>query len=715
MIFSHNTLAPLPRLFDLLRVPFVKVPSTESLSAIWRRNGDVAQWFSRSAWSLVAISQWSQRVTGKSTITFWVPNYFCNESLGLLRQMGVHLIFYPIDELCNPDLDQFPIVSSDNRPDLFLIVHYFGEPSPCNGALKFCKEHGALLVEDAAHVLKPVPGVGESGDCVLYSPHKLLAIPDGSLLVIRKDGPSLLGMHDNWMAMFDEVVKNMLPIERTIDHVTVFWLIKRLIQRLGVRLRLRPSPFSLNIKNSEGFFGPPGMSKMAKRLISYELGRINEISLNRIRCKIEWTKMISSVYPASDYQVMPVGQIPYLSCIISRDQKTAEALYTRLKSVGVPVATWPDLPPEVAGSSNEHIMANRLRLTRIYLPVHQDFNIHHITLYGKRLRKLIPFVWRLESIASQEVWEGFWLGCRRKSLTQTWEYGSAKAAAEGWQAQHFVVFDENNLPTALFQVLVKKLPWLGGVARINRGPLMLQDEPEGECRLALNSIAVLVSESRRRGWLMVQIAPLLPPGERLESALLSLGFRRQPNCPADSALVSLVEDEDVILMRINGKWRNGLRKGQKLGVKVHIDEGGRLQFKLLLDFYKQQQIEKRFDGTSDNMLRALVDNQSPFFKFNLFVAIDESDSTQGICQGVLVTLQFGDVSEYLIGATNERGRLNQANSVLLWEAILDAKKNGCKWFDVGGLSKNTTAGIAAFKKGLNPEPYGLVGEWRRWF
>ena len=59
----------------------------------------------------------------------------------------------------------------------------------------------------------------------------------------------------------------------------------------------------------------------------------------------------------------------------------------------------------------------------------------------------------------------------------------------------------------------------------------------------------------------------------------------------------------------------------------------------------------------------------------------------------------------------------QANSVLLWHAILQAKRSGCRWFDVGGLGKSTPRGIAEFKKGINASPYELVGEWRcfPWF
>ncbi len=79
---------------------------------------------------------------------------------------------------------------------------------------------------------------------------------------------------------------------------------------------------------------------------------------------------------------------------------------------------------------------------------------------------------------------------------------------------------------------------------------------------------------------------------------------------------------------------------------------------------------------------------------------------------MLVSIRHGDTATYLIGITNNEGRELQVNYALLWQAILDAKKNGCMWFDIGGLDATTPKGIAHFKKGVQSDPYYLIGEWR---
>jgi lipid II:glycine glycyltransferase (peptidoglycan interpeptide bridge formation enzyme)/dTDP-4-amino-4,6-dideoxygalactose transaminase len=710
MISRKITYTPLPKLLDILTLPFNNTPTTDSLSAVWMKEGDVGKWFSRSAWSLYVIAFWRKQVFGKLNITIWIPNFFCNESLTPLREIGVDFVFYPVDLHSYPAFDQLHLLANKKEPDIFLLVHYFGEPVNCKEAVAFCKEKDAWLIEDAAHVLAPIPGVGEAGDCVLYSPHKHLAIPDGAIMVVRQDGPSRLGQQAQSMRILDKVSNEILRESKSLYQNIAFWLIKRVLQKLGIRPAQKPPEFGFNAESIAPIFETPRMSVVAKRLLYRELNRLTELKENRIQRAKKWASVFSTIYPASVCKSVPCGSIPYLACFATPDRATAEFLYNTLHVVGLPVSTWPDLPPEFSDLTELNKAAQELRYTRIYLPVHENVSLQMIASYGKKIRKEFNRNWQLREVDSNLEWQSLWINSQRKSLTQTWEYGSAKEHAEGWKAQRYVVYDQNSVPIALFQVLVRKIFGFSVAARVNRGPIMLNKTDDSYIPLALSAIDIVVRKSRFHDWIFIQIAPFLPPSEEVQASLVSMGLKKQPDFPMDSALLSLNTSEDELIMGFNGKWRNCLRKGQKLGVIINFDSGGHKYFHSLIDFYKIQQAEKKFSGTSEAMLKALVDSQSESFKFNLFVARQDGDMI-----GVLVTLQFGDFSEYLIGISNEKGRANQANSVLLWAAIIEARRNGCKFFDLGGLAKNTPKGIADFKKGLNPEMYELVGEWRRLF
>ena len=202
--------------------------------------------------------------------------------------------------------------------------------------------------------------------------------------------------------------------------------------------------------------------------------------------------------------------------------------------------------------------------------------------------------------------------------------------------------------------------------------------------------------------------PLLPPGAEVDGALRGMGLRRQPICPMDSALLSLDGSDEKLMMGLNEKWRNCLRKGQKLGVMVKLDDGGREHFQWLIDFYRAQQREKRFDGTSDRMLQALAANQSRSFKFNLYVALDGSGANQASMMGVLVALQFGDVSEYLIGATNE-GACEPGQFRVAVGSHPRRQTKRLPLVRCGRACWAYAQRYCRFQKGLNPEPYALVG------
>ncbi len=709
MISRKITHACLPKLSDIAFLPFYKTPDFKSISLPWLREGDIGHWFSRSAWSIYSLAIWRMRITGKQSINIWVPQYFCNESLDLIRNIEASIFFYPIHKEGHPNVEFFPKISEGEAPDLFILVHFFGQPILFNDSITFCTKHKTWLIEDAAHVLNQINGIGETGDCVLYSPHKLLAIPDGAILVVRQNGPNALGSKDEYMREFETIYTNIIKKSNGLSFATAIWIVKRSLQRIGIRPKQNIPDFSHNSESVNDKIVAPTMSNIAKRLLIKDIRRLDELASKRKLCVSAWGTLLGSIFPDNFFKTIHLDVTPYLACFEAPNSEIAASLYKSLKKSGLPVSTWPNLPSEVLSNLEHNNIALELRNTRVFLPVHETVNPKDLFFYSRAMRKEKNRKWGCRRITTNEEWQNLWKHNVMKSLPQAWEYGSAKENAEGWKALRYLITDENDLPIALFQVLIRKFFGLKLAARVNRGPILLSDSEDSKMSLALSAIDVLVRKFRLRQWGIIQIAPLLPPNQVVEKGLNSMGFKKRPDFSMDSALLSLECSEEKLMMGLNGKWRNCLRKGQKLGVTIEFDKGGRHQFQILLDFYKMQQVEKKFEGISVEMLYALKKNQSENFKFNLFIARENLE-----CIGILVTIQFGDFTEYLIGVTNEKGRTNQANSVLLWEAILEAKRNGSKWFDVGGLAQNTTKGIADFKKGLNPKPYEIVGEWRKW-
>jgi dTDP-4-amino-4,6-dideoxygalactose transaminase len=628
--------------------------------------------------------------------------------------MGARLIFYPVSDQMALDLSTCKSLASTNPPDVLVLVHYFGKPAPAELIAAFCKEQGAWLVEDATHVLRPVSGVGEVGDCVLYSPHKHLPISDGALLVVRSNGPARLAEQGKVICVLREISACVINSSGFSNKSATLWMVKRMLQRLGVRSHRAAVAFRTEAEQAVLVAAHPRMSVLAKRLLNRLKDRLDAVARLREQRALDWFHMLQWANPASILKPLAVTTTPYLAGFVCGQEEDAELLFDRFQRAGIPVTTWPDMPPEVMAHSGAHCFAISLRHSRLYLPVHQSLDSQQIIACGKRLLVEATMQWQVRALARDE-WEGYWSRCHKANLLQSWQYGAAKEETEGWKPYRFLIANEISEPIALVQVLTRGLPKLGGVARLNRGPLLLPDIPEdAEVPIKLAVLKVLMREGHRQRWWMMQVAPELKSTNEASMGLRALDFNKLPAPSWGSGRLWLGADEQTLFMGLNGKWRNCLRKGEKLGVTVTHYECKDSVMDLLIRSYSGLQSKRGFAGLSEKMIRALARQEGVMWQFNVFVAreLDMLEGTEPL--GLLVTIRSGDTAIYLIGSTNDKGRQMQSNSVLLWKAILHAKRSGCAWFDIGGLSKATPKGIAEFKQGVNAKPYELIGEWRKW-
>jgi hypothetical protein len=86
--------------------------------------------------------------------------------------------------------------------------------------------------------------------------------------------------------------------------------------------------------------------------------------LSAIGARAAWTPLFPSRNDVAPYRLV-------MRCA---SQDEASRLYLRLRTAGVPVESWPDLPPEVGEGA-----ARRLRRTLLLLPVHQDLSPKALT------------------------------------------------------------------------------------------------------------------------------------------------------------------------------------------------------------------------------------------------------------------------------------------------------------------------------------------------
>lgn len=704
-----TTQAPLPRLRDIMR-SFFKLPLDGEIAGPWANLNDTYFWFSKSAHSLAVIAKCRQVVKKEKSIKVWVPDFFCFGSLKLIRDIGVEIIYYAVNDDLTPDINNCEILAQSHKVDIFLHTHFFGSVLSTEHSALFCKNHSAWLVEDAAHVLRETEGVGAFGDCILYSPHKHLPIPDGAILVVNNSGISNLCENQMIMNLFHETAINYISKSNRSLLPPYVWLLKRLIQKLGIRRGNIIKFYPDDLQHSKTL--APKISNLSKRLLIPLIANLDVIAENRILNSQKWKNTILWSSTGRLSSAVFIENPPYLARFSGSSFDNVKDIFESLSSkrVGLPLSSWPDLPPEVINQNKLHTRANNLRRTQIYLPVHQSLSTRKIDKYGVKIIKELTQKWTVQSLSLSQ-WDSYWSNCPKTNLLQSWQYGEGKANAEGWKPHRLLILDNEKMPIAIVQILTKTIPFVGGIARINRGPLLLKKEsPDRELGLLFGALNTLIRMARLNKWWFLSMAPEINSSDNTNNGLKALGFHNTNKEPWSSGLISLLMDDEDLFSSLTTKWRSAVRKSLKLGVKVEKVDRSKASLDILMQSYAKLQSIKGFDGIPDGLIKSLFSKSGHLWDFSLFFAYKDDERRQTPI-GVLVSIRAGNTSTYLIGTSDDAGRSMQANNLLLWEAIKQAKKDGSIWFDIGGLNKATPKGIANFKKGLNAKPYSLIGEW----
>jgi dTDP-4-amino-4,6-dideoxygalactose transaminase len=122
----------------------------------------------------------------------WSPH----EGSGLLdpvRGVGANVSFYAMNGRLEAEFSHLSDLLTSTRPDVVVVVHFFGRPEPSTAEIvDHARSVGALVLEDEAHALLSdvVAGVtGRAGEVSAVSLHKLLPVPSGGGLLVNRPGP----------------------------------------------------------------------------------------------------------------------------------------------------------------------------------------------------------------------------------------------------------------------------------------------------------------------------------------------------------------------------------------------------------------------------------------------------------------------------------------------------------------------------------------------
>jgi lipid II:glycine glycyltransferase (peptidoglycan interpeptide bridge formation enzyme) len=341
-------------------------------------------------------------------------------------------------------------------------------------------------------------------------------------------------------------------------------------------------------------------------------------------------------------------------------------------------------------------------------------------------------------------WNDILLKLDQPHLLQTQQWAEVKAAF-GWQPIY--IYWENidgsykmefysgscvveNEPAAAALVLERTLGFGLKVMYVPKGPL-LKDWSDRELRTqVLDDLESLAQQHRV---IHLKIDPDVSLGEGVpgedESTNTELGIiisqeleSRGWQFSADqiqyrnSVLVDLKPDPDDMLARMKSKTRYNIRLSARKGVETRL--GSAADYSLLYEMYAQTAVRGEFTIRPERYYRTV---------WETFSADRASGNKDPVAQPIIagvdgspvagaVIFQFGDQAWYIHGMSNLDHSEKMPAYQIQWEAMLWAKKQGCRVYDMWGAPDQFTKedpmwGVYRFKRGFGGKVSRTLGAW----
>jgi hypothetical protein len=273
-------------------------------------------------------------------------------------------------------------------------------------------------------------------------------------------------------------------------------------------------------------------------------------------------------------------------------------------------------------------------------------------------------------------------------------YGAACAL---WgRKTSWMTLGPRNAPRGSALVLHRRLPGIGSMALVSRGPVW-SDALGPADRIA--ATGALMTALRRHHRIVISTPDPVAGADPLAAAgLLPL------LTPVTLACLSLTGSTQDRRRRLHGKWRNRLLRAEASGLRVDQSDLTPDPEHWLLQAETRQARQRGYRRLAPEFAAAWAGanrHATP-----LFVAWQGDTPV-----AALLFLLHGTCATYHIGWSNTDGRAASAHNLLMWHAIEWLGARGCTRLDLDMIDTVSSPGLARFKLGTGAVPHQLGQCW----
>jgi hypothetical protein len=296
-------------------------------------------------------------------------------------------------------------------------------------------------------------------------------------------------------------------------------------------------------------------------------------------------------------------------------------------------------------------------------------------------------------------WRQHLTAAGRSTFEQAWAYGEASARLAGFRVERGVAL-HNDRPVAIVQAAVRRYAGFVQVTQLLRGPLWLEETVPAEERQRLHL-------GLRQRFADERLAFLywVPEVDGAAKEILSPLRMRRVMTGYSSIWLDLAPDEESLRRNLDGTWRNMVSGAERHDLTVKIVHGGP-DLDRLVNLHDEQRRRRRYRALGADFIRAAIAATKPRSDVVGSIAYQARDMVAGA-----LLFRHGLTATYYVGWTGEIERKTHAQNLAMWRAIVEIKKVGVRWLDLGGIDTVRQPGIARFKLGLGGQPFTLAGSY----
>lgn len=292
------------------------------------------------------------------------------------------------------------------------------------------------------------------------------------------------------------------------------------------------------------------------------------------------------------------------------------------------------------------------------------------------------------------------------SLYQTWAYGAVR-----WDeanSSHVVLY-RGDEPVAVAQARIAKLPVLGGIAHMRSGPLWRRRDAEDDLEHLRRIVRAMREEYvRRRGLVLRMIPHAFDDQPEIGDLLVSEGLVHKRG-DGHTVMVDLAPPIEDIRKNLIGQWRTDLNRAERGSLEWTVGHDLDL-YARFEELYAEMHDRKGFaQFVSVERFRQLQRDLPDRFKLSIALCLHEGRPVAGAVNSVI-----GDAATAIFWATSPEGRAVRGAYFLQWRLIEHYREAGFRWYDTGGLDKESNPGTYRFKMrmaGKKPRDVWYLGEY----